>query len=73
MIETYGDRLQGRYGLYDSFNPTAGWFATDFIGIGQGPLLIMVENFRTGLVWNHVMNDPVIQRGLGRLGFGYLK
>jgi hypothetical protein len=73
MIKNHGDHLQGRYGLYDSFNPTAGWFATDFIGIGQGPLLIMVENFRTGLVWNYVMKDPVIQRGLGALGFAYLK
>ena len=73
MLEKYGDKLQGKYGLYDSFNLTAKWFDDDFLGIDQGPLLIMVENFRTGLVWNNVMKDPVIQTGLTKLGFEYLK
>ena len=70
--EKYGDRLWGRYGYYDSFNPTARWFNNDFIGIDEGPMLIMIENFRTGLVWNNVMKDPIIQKGLNRLGFSYL-
>lgn len=70
--ERYGDRLWGKYGYYDSFNPTAGWVNDDFIGIDQGPMLIMIENFRTGLVWDYVMKDPVIQNGLNRLGFSYL-
>ncbi|MBW6459098.1 MAG: hypothetical protein K0B08_00860 [Bacteroidales bacterium] len=73
MIEKYGDRLWGKYGFYDSFNPTADWVNDDWIGIDQGPMLIMIENFRTGLVWDHVMKDPVIQEGLNRLGFEYLK
>jgi len=67
-----GDKIWGRYGYYDSFNLTAGWVNDDFIGIDQGPMLIMIENFRTGLVWNYVMNDPVIQKGLQTLGFSYL-
>lgn len=71
--ERYGDSLWGRYGYYDSFNPTAQWFDNDFVGIDEGPLLIMIENFRTGLVWNFVMNDPIIQKGLNRLGFTYFK
>jgi hypothetical protein len=49
------------------------WFNDDFIGIDQGPMLIMIENFRTGMIWNYVMNDPIIQMGLKRLGFEYLK
>jgi hypothetical protein len=73
MLQKYGNGLWGKYGLYDAFNPTAKWFDTDFLGIDQGPLLIMVENFRTGFVWNYVMKDPLIQRGLSRLGFVYLK
>jgi hypothetical protein len=73
MVQKYGKTLWGKYGLYDSFNATANWIDDDFLGIDQGPLLIMVENFRTGLVWNYVMKDPVIQTGLSRLGFEYLK
>lgn len=71
--ERYGDRLWGKYGYYDSFNLTANWVNDDFIGIDQGPMLIMIENFRTGLVWDYVMKDPVIRKGLNKLGFSYLK
>ena len=73
MNERYGDKLWGKYGYYDSFNPTAKWFDNDFVGIDEGPMLIMIENFRTGLVWNFVMKDPIIQKGLNRLGFKYLQ
>ncbi len=73
MNEKYGKKLWGKYGYYDAFNPTANWFDDDFIGIDQGPMLIMLENFRTGLVWNYVMNDTIIQQGLHRLGYEYLK
>ena len=71
--EKYGDGLWREYGYVDSFNPTLNWFNKDYIGIDQGPLLLMIENFRTGLVWNYVMKDPVIQNGLAKLGFEYLK
>jgi len=71
--ERYGDKLWGKYGYHDAFNPTAGWFDDDYLGIDQGPLLIMVENFRSGLVWNYVMKDKIIQDGLNRLGFSYLE
>lgn len=67
--ERYGNILWGKYGYYDSFNQTAEWVDDDFIGIDQGVMLIMIENFRTGLIWDYVMKDPVIQKGLKRLGF----
>ncbi len=70
--ERYGDSLWGRYGYYDSFNSTAGWVDDDYIGIDQGLMLIMIENVRTGLVWNYVMTDPIIRKGLTRLGFTYM-
>ncbi|MDX9907466.1 MAG: glucoamylase family protein [Bacteroidales bacterium] len=73
MIEKYGDRIWGKYGFYDSFNLTANWVDNDFLGIDQGPMLIMIENFRTGLVWDYVMKDEIIQTGLARLGFEYLR
>lgn len=71
--EKYGSQLWGKYGYYDSFNLTAKWVDNDFIGIDEGPMLIMIENFRTGLVWNYVMKDPIIQKGLTKLGYTYIK
>jgi hypothetical protein len=73
MNKKYGDKLWGKYGYYDAFNLTAKWTDDDFLGIDEGPMLIMIENFRTGLVWDYVMKDPIIQKGLNRLGFEYLK
>jgi hypothetical protein len=70
--ERYGEKIWGRYGYYDSFNPTAQWVDNDFVGIDQGPMMIMIENFRTGLVWNNVMKDPIIQKGLKILGFTHM-
>jgi hypothetical protein len=71
MIEKYGEQLWGKYGFYDAFNLTAQWIDDDYLGIDQGPMLIMIENFRTGLVWDYVMKDDIIQKGLNRLGFEY--
>lgn len=73
MIEKQGDKIWGKYGFYDAFNLTANWVNDDFIGIAQGPMLIMIENFRTGLVWDYVMQDPIIQKGLNKLGYEYAK
>jgi hypothetical protein len=68
----YGNRIWGKYGYLDSFNPTLNWVNNDNIGIAQGPMMIMIENFRTGFVWEYVMRDPIVQKGLGVLGFEYL-
>ena len=73
MNKKYGKALWGKYGYYDAFNLTAKWTDNDFLGIDEGPMLIMIENFRTGLVWKYVMMDPLIQRGLNKLGFVYVK
>jgi hypothetical protein len=70
--EKYGKGLWNKYGYLDSFNPTLNWFNKEYIGIDQGPLLLMIENFRSGLVWNYVMKDKIIQDGLKRLGFEYI-
>jgi hypothetical protein len=68
----YGSKIWGRYGYLDSFNPTLNWVNNDNIGIAQGPMLLMIENFRTGFVWNYIMKDQIIQKGLNELGFEYL-
>src|SRR4051794_5408117 len=51
MIDKYGDKLYKTYGFLDSFNPSQNWFDKDYLGIDQGPIICMIENHRTGLVW----------------------
>ena len=75
MRQTYGNALFSTYGFRDAFNPTftqasaAGWFDVDYLGIDQGPIVAMIENYRTGLVWNTMRTNPYIVRGLCRAGF----
>ena len=66
-----GDRLWGPYGFYDAFHPTNNWEADSFLAIDQGPIICMIENYRTGLLWDLFMTAPEIQQGLGDLGFSY--
>jgi hypothetical protein len=66
-----GDKLWSEYGLFDAFNLSAGWFDNQHIAIDQGPIIVMIENYRTGLLWNLFMSDPDIQAGLTKLGFDY--
>ena len=58
-----------RYGFRDAYNPKAGWYDTDVLGIDQGPILLMIENHRTGSVWRRMNQNEVIRRGLKRAGF----
>jgi len=65
----YRDRLWGPYGFKDAFNVTANWFDPDYIGIDQGPIVIMIENYRTGLVWQLFMSNPEVQQAMMKAGF----
>ena len=66
-----GDRLWGEYGFKDSFALKEQWFASSYIAIDQGPIVIMMENYRTGLLWNYFMRNEDVRRGLDKLGFTY--
>jgi hypothetical protein len=84
MRERY-PQLWGQYGFLDAFNPTfqftdvrlghgevvpgVGWFDTDYLGIDQGPILLMAENYRSELVWKHLRRNAYIVDGLRRAGF----
>jgi hypothetical protein len=75
----------GEYGFLDAFNPTfrftdvqlrhgrllpeLGWFDTDYLGIDQGPIVLMIENYRSGLLWQHLRRNPYLIQGLRRAGF----
>jgi hypothetical protein len=75
MRQTYSSSVFSTYGFLDAFNPTftpagaAGWFDTDYLGIDQGPIIAMIDNYRTGLVWRLMRGNPHIVRGLCRAGF----
>lgn len=66
-----GDKLWGEYGFYDAFNLTTGWYADSYLAIDQGPIIGMIENHRTGLLWDLFMSCPEVQNGLDKLGFSY--
>ena len=69
MYATYRTQIWGPYGFKDAFNPSQRWFATDYLGIDQGPILAMIENYRSGLVWKTMRTNPHVVRGLKRAGF----
>ena len=85
MRERANGMLYQRYGFLDSFNPTlrdtlvrvrhgridpvAGWVDGDYLGIDQGPIVAMIENYRSGLIWKLMQRHPHIRRGLERAGF----
>ena len=66
-----GDRLVGEYGFKDSFNLSRRWFAPSYIAIDQGPIILMIENYRTGLLWDLFMKNEEVLAGLDKLGFSY--
>ncbi len=68
---TLGDRLWGPYGFYDAFNPTQDWYASSYLAIDQGPIIVMIENHRTGLLWNLFMSAPEIQTAFTKLKITY--
>lgn len=66
-----GDKIWGQYGFIDAFSLQEIWFANTYLAIDQGPQIVMIENYRSGLIWNLLMSDPEIKSGLTKLGFQY--
>ncbi len=85
MYKRYGQYIYGKYGFVDAFNPSfdyddvilrhgrrvrgVGWVASDYLGIDQGPIIAMIENYRSELIWRVMRSNPYIVRGLKRAGF----
>ncbi len=68
------DKLLGPAGFYDAFSPEHNfWVAEAYLAIDQGPQIVMIENYRTGLLWNLFMQNEDVQSGLDLLGFQYIK
>jgi hypothetical protein len=66
---TLGDKMWGEYGFYDAFNLSSLWFADSYIAIDQGPVICMIENYRSGLLWDLFMKCTEVRNGLIKLGF----
>jgi hypothetical protein len=64
-----GEKLWGDFGFWDAFNLDQNWFSNTYIAIDQGPIVVMMENQRTGLFWNLFMQNPEIQPVLDAVGF----
>jgi hypothetical protein len=69
LLRAHGGKVWGRYGFVDAFNENRDWYAETFLAIDQGPIIIMLENYRTGLLWKLFMRVPEVQNGLRKLGF----
>lgn len=66
-----GDKIWSEYGFIDAFNETRNWYAKSHLAIDQGPIIVMIENYRTGLLWNLFMSCPEIKKGLTKLDFKF--
>lgn len=64
-----GDKIWGTYGFVDAFSEEKNWYAKSYLAIDQGPIIVMIENYRTGLLWKLFMSCPEIKRGLNKLEF----
>ena len=85
MYRRFGRYIYGTYGFLDAFNPSFtfdhvpvhagryiegfGWVDDDYLGIDQGALVAMIENYRSGLIWKVMRDNPYVRRGLERAGF----
>jgi hypothetical protein len=69
LLERHGEQVWGPFGFIDAFCEAQNWYADTFLAIDQGPIIVMMENHRTGLLWKLFMAVPEVQAGLRRLGF----
>lgn len=71
LFTNYKTETFGSYGFYDAFSVEHKWFPEKYLAIDQGPMVVMIENHRSGLLWDLFMSAEEVQNGLDRLGFSY--
>lgn len=69
FYEDLGNKLWGEYGFADAFSEQHDWYAKSYLAIDQGPIIVMIENYRSGLIWKLFMSNADVKRGLVKLGF----
>jgi hypothetical protein len=73
MKARYGQKIYGKYGFIDAFNPGTGWVDSDVIGINAGIILLSAENARSGNIWSWFMRNPELPRAMRLAGLRYQK
>jgi hypothetical protein len=71
FYDSLGSKLFGPYGFYDAFSLEEDWFPPRYLAIDQGPIVVMIENYRSGLLWELFMKNEEVLEGLTKLGFTY--
>ncbi|WP_167296744.1 MULTISPECIES: glucoamylase family protein [unclassified Pedobacter] len=71
LYEDLGDKVWGKYGFYDAFSEQENWYPKRYLGIDQGPMVVMIENYRSGLLWKLFMGNKDVQSGLKKLDFQF--
>ncbi|WP_029905724.1 glucoamylase family protein [Prevotella sp. 10(H)] len=69
LYNNLGDKVWGQYGFYDAYSETEDWYPQRYLAIDQGPIAVMIENYRSQLLWNLFMSHPDVKSGLKKLGF----
>ncbi len=69
FLTRYGEKVWGEYGFVDAFCEGRDWYADTFLAVDQGPIILMIENYRSGLLWKLFMSVPEVHKGLATLGF----
>ncbi len=69
LYRNLGKKIWGPMGFYDAFNEKRNWYTTSYLAIDQGPIIDMIENYRSGLLWNNFMANPEIQQAQDDIGF----
>ena len=64
-----GNKIWGEYGFTDAFSESRNWYGKSYLAIDQGPIIVMIENYRTGLLWKLFMSCPEVKAGLKKLDF----
>ncbi|MDD4878829.1 MAG: glucoamylase family protein [Candidatus Omnitrophica bacterium] len=69
MYANHRDKIWGKYGFVDAFNWDRNWVSSKYIGIDQGPIVLMIENYRTGMVWKYFMQNKNVKKAMKLCNF----
>lgn len=69
LMDNLKDKVWGKYGFYDAYSENEAWYPQRYLAIDQGPMVVMIQNYKDGFIWNLFMQAPEIKAGLQKLGF----
>src|SRR5690606_21260121 len=69
LMDNLADKTWGKYGFYDAYSETENWFPQRYLAIDQGPMVVMIQNYKDNFIWDLFMNAPEVKDGLAKLGF----